>query len=702
MHWNSRVLVGALVVAAFVGVHPLRAAALDLWAPGILAGPGHANASSAVHGAVADTTPPSTVGMVNGSPVADGGTAPWVGAAVLTVDASDDLSGVATTLVSQDNRPWVTYSGPITVGGAGYKNFRFYSVDTAGNVEATRTLTVRIDVAPPATPAYVNDTRVWDGVTSVWNWIRQPAVLTLAPVDGWYWSNWDGGSGTRETRLSFDGEHWQTYAGPVEVPGEGSMLVQFYSVDFAGNVEPTRTAMVRIDRTPPTTSARVLATDVPDGGTAPWTGDWTPLTLTPSDALSGVGQTLYSVDGSPWQVYTDYTPIMAAGIVPIRYYSVDKAGNVEPIRTLTARIDLTGPDTSATVDGEGVADGGTAPWANASGGRLAFTARDSESGVAAIYYFDGGNWQTYAGTPVVFGEGIRTIRYHSVDVVGAQGPPGSVTLRIDATAPTTSADVSPAYVDTATIAIASSDELSGVSRTEYELDGRVAVGTLVATSEPGTHILRHRAVDVAGNTGAWSPAETFAVVSSADCVITASAGAGGTIAPSGVTVVSRGSDATFNITPKSGYHVADVLVDGSSVGAVTSYRFTGITVNHAISATFAVDSITPTSITIKSAATVTTIGKTVALSGAVTPTGMIGANIVVYVMKPDRPYWSYSSNRTVYGLGGSPAWLYKYYFKPGMARGYYRFKAVAPAPGFPSSAGFATSTSPTTVTIRVR
>jgi Carboxypeptidase regulatory-like domain len=101
-----------------------------------------------------------------------------------------------------------------------------------------------------------------------------------------------------------------------------------------------------------------------------------------------------------------------------------------------------------------------------------------------------------------------------------------------------------------------------------------------------------------------------------------------------------------------------------------------------------------TSITIRTSASTAYIGGTPILSGAVSPSSMIGVNIVVYVMKPGKTYWTYSSNRTVYSLNGSPAWQYKYYFKPGMARGSYRFKAGAPAPGFASSVGFAASTSP--------
>ena len=48
------------------------------------------------------------------------------------------------------------------------------------------------------------------------------------------------------------------------------------------------------------------------------------------------------------------------------------------------------------------------------------------------------------------------------------------------------------------------------------------------------------------------------------------------ISPSGAVSVDYGTDQAFTITPSTGYHVADVLVDGVSVGAVTSYTFTDV------------------------------------------------------------------------------------------------------------------------------
>ena len=76
--------------------------------------------------------------------------------------------------------------------------------------------------------------------------------------------------------------------------------------------------------------------------------------------------------------------------------------------------------------------------------------------------------------------------------------------------------------------------------------------------------------------------------------ITAIAGANGTISPSGAVSVNYGANQTFTITPAANYHVADVLVDGVSVGAVTSYTFTNVTANHTIAASFAIDTHTIT------------------------------------------------------------------------------------------------------------
>ena len=69
-------------------------------------------------------------------------------------------------------------------------------------------------------------------------------------------------------------------------------------------------------------------------------------------------------------------------------------------------------------------------------------------------------------------------------------------------------------------------------------------------------------------------------------VITATAGANGSISPTGSITVSSGGNQTFTIAPNSGYQVASVTVDGTPVGAVSSYTFSNVTSNHVISASF--------------------------------------------------------------------------------------------------------------------
>ncbi len=76
--------------------------------------------------------------------------------------------------------------------------------------------------------------------------------------------------------------------------------------------------------------------------------------------------------------------------------------------------------------------------------------------------------------------------------------------------------------------------------------------------------------------------------------ITSSAGSNGSISPLGVTTKNYNTTQTYTITPNSNYHITDVLVDGSSVGAVGTYSFTNISTNHTISVTFTINTHTLT------------------------------------------------------------------------------------------------------------
>ena len=95
-------------------------------------------------------------------------------------------------------------------------------------------------------------------------------------------------------------------------------------------------------------------------------------------------------------------------------------------------------------------------------------------------------------------------------------------------------------------------------------------------------------------------------------VITASAGPNGSIEPSGDVIVNYGANQAFTISPAQGYHVADVLVDGVSIGPVTSHTFTNVTTGHTIAASFSVDGLT--------------IVATAGPNGTIEPSGTVNVN----------------------------------------------------------------------------
>jgi hypothetical protein len=78
-----------------------------------------------------------------------------------------------------------------------------------------------------------------------------------------------------------------------------------------------------------------------------------------------------------------------------------------------------------------------------------------------------------------------------------------------------------------------------------------------------------------------------AVFNTVSLSITASAGANGSISPSGVQVVTNGSNLQFTIQANACYQISDVLVDGISQGAISTYTFTNIGASHTIAASFA-------------------------------------------------------------------------------------------------------------------
>lgn len=206
-------------------------------------------------------------------------------------------------------------------------------------------------------------------------------------------------------------------------------------------------------------------------------------------------------------------------LTPGRYFyhcTIPGHGSMQGILVVTegGGSDTTPPQTSAQVTGAQNAQGEYVGSAS-----VAISATDEGgSGVDSVQYAigDSGDWLPYT-TPVVVDQvGSHTIRYRALDKAGNVSAEKSVEFTVvppasdDTTPPDTSATVTGeqnadgAYFDMATVTVSASDTGSGVNSIEYAVDS----GTWQAYTAPvmvhqlGTHTVRYRATDKAGNVAA--------------------------------------------------------------------------------------------------------------------------------------------------------------------------------------------------------
>jgi len=91
-----------------------------------------------------DITPPETTCILSGT--MDGGV--YISDVLVTLNATDDFSGIATTMYKLDDAIWTSYVGPFAVTGNGNHSLLFYSIDNAGNIEEEKTCEFIIQQPP--------------------------------------------------------------------------------------------------------------------------------------------------------------------------------------------------------------------------------------------------------------------------------------------------------------------------------------------------------------------------------------------------------------------------------------------------------------------------------------------------------------------------------------------------------------------------
>lgn len=178
----------------------------------------------------------------------------------------------------------------------------------------------------------------------------------------------DEGSTVAGTEYRIDAGTWTAYTGPVSLTGDGRHQVEYRSTDTAGNTEAAHVVDVSVDSVAPASTATVSGPTV---------------TLTATDATSGVQRTEVRVDSGAWQAYTGPVTVTGEGRHTVGYRSVDVAGNVEADRSVEVVVDGPPRDTtSPTISVTGVTDGAT--YGDSRRPSVAWTATDAGSGVATV------------------------------------------------------------------------------------------------------------------------------------------------------------------------------------------------------------------------------------------------------------------------------------------------------------------------------
>ena len=319
-----------------------------------------------ITGAVAppvETTAPVTTATLN--PATPNGLAGWYNAPVVaTLSGQDEQggSGLARSEYQLNGAAvWTPYTAPVTVSADGSHAVSYRSVDKAGNIEATKTVSFKIDHTAPMLQAALAPAAP-DGDNG---WYRSPVTSTASATDAT--------SGMSEIHYDLDGNTNVDYTEPVVISTDGQHPSAVRALDKAGNTSPDVAFAVKVDGTTPLTTAAFAP-----GNDAGWHPGSVPVSLAATDATSGVAKTEWSLDGGAWTPYADSVIVSGDGAHELKYRSTDKAGNVEDVKAATLKIDGTAP----TVLVSGIADG--VVYGDSQDLLISWQATDGASGIKKV------------------------------------------------------------------------------------------------------------------------------------------------------------------------------------------------------------------------------------------------------------------------------------------------------------------------------
>ena len=212
-------------------------------------------------------------------------------------------------------------ASPVTLGEGADQAANGTAIDAADNSASATVSDLNVDTTQPTITGAPTSTPTADG------WFNHDVVVEWTCADQVGLSGFAEGACPATTKIT----------------GEGDSLSATASVsDQAGNEASGLVGGIKIDRVAPTTTASAPTS---------WVNKAT-VTLIATDGASGVANTFYRLDSGADTAGTSVL-LEQDGTHILEFWSVDKAGNIEPVKTVTVRIDGTGP----TIEWPGGPDG---------------------------------------------------------------------------------------------------------------------------------------------------------------------------------------------------------------------------------------------------------------------------------------------------------------------------------------------------------
>ncbi|MRN57257.1 HYR domain-containing protein [Paenibacillus monticola] len=252
---------------------------------------------------------------------------------------------------------------------------------------------------------------------------------------------------------------------------------------------------INIDKSAPVTAATVTGAE-----SSSWNHGKVALHFAAEDQYSGVDFIYYKL-GESDAVKTAGSSagieIDKEGTTAVSYWAVDKTGNAEAARTVTVKIDKSGPLVSSILSPEANEKG----W-NSTNVTVSLTASDANSGVKEIHYTLGADGQEkiVTGTTASFAvqtEGITPLAFWAVDQAGNSTPVQNTVVKIDKTIPVVTV---PADITIEAKAVRTPVDIGKASVQDISIPDVILTNDAPADYPIGTTTVKWTAVDPVGNT----------------------------------------------------------------------------------------------------------------------------------------------------------------------------------------------------------